>query len=122
MGCSRRPRRDGGVTGGQSVVRVTTEAPFTGGALWSFFATQLLCARRWLPVNSHCPLNQTPHERRFGFTFAISPTAYGGVKHDFPERYRSGHNGGASKASCLPKAARGFESHPLRQTIPLPFS
>ena len=32
------------------------------------------------------------------------------------ERYRSGRNGGASKASC-PQAARGFESHPLRQII-----
>ena len=31
------------------------------------------------------------------------------------ERYRSGRNGGASKASCLRKEARGFESHPLRQ-------
>ncbi len=31
------------------------------------------------------------------------------------ERYRSGHNGGASKASCLREEARGFESHPLRQ-------
>ncbi len=31
------------------------------------------------------------------------------------ERYRSGRNGGASKASCLRKEARGFESPPLRQ-------
>ena len=31
------------------------------------------------------------------------------------ERYRSGHNGGASKALSLRKGARGFESHPLRQ-------
>ena len=34
---------------------------------------------------------------------------------DIPERYRSGRNGGASKASCLREEARGFESHPLRQ-------
>ena len=31
------------------------------------------------------------------------------------ERYRSGRNGGASKAPCLREEARGFESHPLRQ-------
>jgi tRNA(adenine34) deaminase len=31
------------------------------------------------------------------------------------ERYRSGRNGGASKALCLGDQARGFESHPLRQ-------
>ena len=31
------------------------------------------------------------------------------------ERYRSGRNGGASKASCLREEARGFESPPLRQ-------
>ena len=30
------------------------------------------------------------------------------------ERYRSGRNGGASKALCLGDQARGFESHPLR--------
>ena len=34
---------------------------------------------------------------------------------EFSERYRSGRNGGASKASCLREEARGFESHPLRQ-------
>ena len=32
----------------------------------------------------------------------------------FAERYRSGRNGGASKALCLGDQARGFESHPLR--------
>ena len=33
-----------------------------------------------------------------------------------PERYRSGRNGGASKALCPVKSrARGFESHPLRR-------
>ena len=32
------------------------------------------------------------------------------------ERYRSGHNGGASKALSLREEARGFESHPLRHT------
>ena len=32
----------------------------------------------------------------------------------FEERYRSGRNGGASKALCLGDQARGFESHPLR--------
>ena len=32
------------------------------------------------------------------------------------ERYRSGRNGGASKALCLGDQARGFESHPLRQS------
>jgi tRNA(adenine34) deaminase len=32
----------------------------------------------------------------------------------FGERYRSGRNGGASKALCLGDQARGFESHPLR--------
>src|SRR5439155_5908478 len=31
---------------------------------FSWLATQLLCARRRLAVNSRCPLNQTPHERR----------------------------------------------------------
>ncbi len=31
------------------------------------------------------------------------------------ERYRSGRNGGASKALCHREVARGFESHPLRQ-------
>ncbi len=33
------------------------------------------------------------------------------------ERYRSGHNGAASKAVSGSDAARGFESHPLRQTL-----
>ena len=33
---------------------------------------------------------------------------------DPTERYRSGRNGGASKALCLGDQARGFESHPLR--------
>ena len=33
------------------------------------------------------------------------------------ERYRSGRNGGASKALCLGDQARGFESHPLRQKL-----
>ena len=33
---------------------------------------------------------------------------------NLPERYRSGRNGGASKALCLGDQARGFESHPLR--------
>ena len=32
----------------------------------------------------------------------------------FAERYRSGRNGGASKALCLGDQTRGFESHPLR--------
>ena len=36
--------------------------------------------------------------------------------HPGPERYRSGRNGGASKALCPVKSrARGFESHPLRR-------
>ena len=36
-----------------------------------------------------------------------------------PERYRSGRNGGASKALCPVKSrARGFESHPLRARRP----
>ena len=30
------------------------------------------------------------------------------------ERYRSGHNGPASKAGILGNRERGFESHPLR--------
>ncbi len=34
--------------------------------------------------------------------------------HEDRERYRSGRNGGASKASCLREEARGFESPPLR--------
>ena len=35
----------------------------------------------------------------------------------FAERYRSGRNGGASKALCLGDQARGFESHPLRHRL-----
>ncbi len=38
------------------------------------------------------------------------------VPDDETERYRSGRNGGASKALCLGDQARGFESHPLRQS------
>ena len=34
----------------------------------------------------------------------------------FEERYRSGRNGGASKALCLGDQTRGFESHPLRHS------
>jgi DNA-binding XRE family transcriptional regulator len=33
------------------------------------------------------------------------------------ERYRSGHNGPASKAGILSDQERGFESHPLRQLV-----
>ena len=36
------------------------------------------------------------------------------AEDSFAERYRSGRNGGASKALCLGDQARGFESHPLR--------
>ena len=36
------------------------------------------------------------------------------TEDSFTERYRSGRNGGASKALCLGDQARGFESHPLR--------
>ena len=37
------------------------------------------------------------------------------AEESFAERYRSGRNGGASKALCLGDQTRGFESHPLRQ-------
>ena len=41
----------------------------------------------------------------------------GAIGHDDDaERYRSGHNGGASKALSLREEARGFESHPLRHS------
>ena len=36
------------------------------------------------------------------------------AEESFAERYRSGRNGGASKALCLGDQTRGFESHPLR--------
>ena len=36
------------------------------------------------------------------------------AEESLAERYRSGRNGGASKALCLGDQARGFESHPLR--------
>ena len=41
-------------------------------------------------------------------------TARAETEDSFTERYRSGRNGGASKALCLGDQARGFESHPLR--------
>ena len=41
-------------------------------------------------------------------------TAREGIVQSITERYRSGRNGGASKALCLGDQARGFESHPLR--------
>ena len=36
----------------------------------------------------------------------------------FVERYRSGHNGGASKASCLPKAGTWVRIPPSPPAIP----
>ena len=36
------------------------------------------------------------------------------AEESLAERYRSGRNGGASKALCLGDQTRGFESHPLR--------
>ena len=45
-------------------------------------------------------------------------TAREGIVQSITERYRSGRNGGASKALCPGDRARGFESHPLRQFRP----
>ena len=45
-------------------------------------------------------------------------TARTGNVESITERYRSGRNGGASKALCPGDRARGFESHPLRHFRP----
>ena len=45
-------------------------------------------------------------------------TAREGNVQSITERYRSGRNGGASKALCPGDRTRGFESHPLRQFRP----
>ncbi len=40
------------------------------------------------------------------------------ASHQWPkERYRSGHNGADSKSDGQGNLARGFESHPLRQSF-----
>jgi tRNA(adenine34) deaminase len=44
--------------------------------------------------------------------------ARAGNVESITERYRSGRNGGASKALCPGDRARGFESHPLRHLRP----